>query len=79
LALFLPVALLEPAFQLGRGFPGKPMSGLDAYVGLHVLVISLLQLYVFRRYDFVSMITFRLVYYIHWHIVWGYLRLQWLF
>jgi len=76
---FLPVALLEPAFQLGRGFPGKQMSRLDAYVGLHVLVINLLQLYIFRRYDFVSMITLRLVYYIHWHIVWGYLRLQWLF
>lgn len=75
----LPVAVLEPGFQLGAVFSGKPLAWLDAYVGLHVFVINVLQLYVFRRYDFVSMISFRLVYYVHWHIVWGYLRLQLLF
>jgi hypothetical protein len=31
------------------------------------------------RYGFLSMYAFRLVYYLHWHIVWGYLRLQLLF
>jgi len=64
-------SFLEPIFQLGWGF--------SVYVGLYVFAFNLLELYVFRRYDFVSMYSFRLVYYIHWHIVWGYVRLQLLF
>ena len=72
-------SFLEPIVQLGLGFSAKPLSGADVYVGLHVFAFNLLQLYVFRRYDFVSMYSFRLVYYILWHIVWGSVRLQLLF
>jgi hypothetical protein len=73
------VALLEPIFQWYAGYSDKPISGLGIYVFLHVYLFNLLQLHVFRRYDFVSIYGFRLVYYFYWHIVWGDLRLRWLF
>lgn len=44
-----------------------------------MLVLNILQLYVFKRYDFVAMISLRLVYYLYWHFIWGYSRLQLLF
>lgn len=75
----LLTSCLEPIFQMGWGFSKEPFSWADVYVGLHVFAFNFLQLYVFRRYDFVSIYAFRLVYYIEWHIVWGYVRLQVLF
>ena len=69
------VSLVEPIFQIRSE---QPFSLAQIYIGLHIFAISLLQLYVFRRYDFVSMYSFRLFYYMYWHIIWGYLRLQWL-
>ena len=72
----LAVSLLEPIFQVGSG---QPLSFAQVYIGLHIFAINILQLYVFQRYDFVSMYSFRLVYYMYWHIIWGALRLQWLF
>lgn len=70
------VSLLEPIFQVGSG---QPLSFAQVYIGLHIFAINRLQLYVFRRYDFVSMYSFRIFYYLYWHILWGTLRLQWLF
>lgn len=72
----LVVSLLEPIFQVRSE---QPFSLAQAYIGLHVFAINFLQLYVFRRYGFVSMYSFRLFYYLYWHILWGALRLQWLF
>jgi hypothetical protein len=66
------VSLLEPVLVHMR-------MGSSAYVGVFVFVFTLVELSVFRRYDFVSMYSFRLVYYMWWHIIWGYLRLRWLF
>jgi len=54
-------------------------TGASAYVGAFVFVFTLVELYVFRRYDFISMYAFRLVFYMWWHITWGYVRLRWLF
>ena len=71
------VAVAEPTFQVL--FKGNALAWGDLYTWLHVFAIALLQLYVFRRYDFVSMYTFRLIYYAYWHIVWGVLRLSLLF
>lgn len=71
----LVVSFIEPIFQVRSG---QSFSWSQAYVALHVFAINLLQLYVFRRYDFISMYSFRLAYYMYWHIIWGYLRLQWL-
>lgn len=74
------VALLEPVYQTWW------MVSLDrypvwavAYDAMHVFVINLLQLILFRRYDFVSMYVFRLVYYLFWHVGWGHFRLEILF
>ena len=72
------VALLEPIFQIlsfGRDYPAWAI----AYVSANILVINLSQLWLFVKYDFVSMMAFRLMYYLLWHIVWGALRLRWLF
>lgn len=75
----LVVSCVEPIFQVLAGFSGEVASWAQAYVGIHVFVFNLLQLSIFKRYDFVTMVSFRLVYYLHWHIVWGYVRLQLLF
>ena len=48
-------------------------------VFLNILLINLFQLLIFKRYDFVSMFSFRLAYYAIWHIAWGYVRLNLLF
>jgi hypothetical protein len=42
-------------------------------------LINLCQLLIFRRYDFISMYTFRIAYYMLWHVLWGYARLRLLF
>ena len=71
----LLVAVLEPTFQaLFEGFTWRA-----AYTWIHVGAIALLQLYAFRRFDFVSMVAFRLIYYAYWHILWGVIRLEVLF
>jgi hypothetical protein len=71
------VAALEPSFQVL--FEGKPLSWALVYTWIHVFAISFLQLYVFRRFDFMSMYAFRLFYYAYWHVLWGVLRLNLLF
>ena len=60
-------------------FDSEPFSWADVYTWVHVFAIALLQLYVFRRFDFTSMYVFRLIYYAYWHIIWGVLRLELLF
>ena len=74
----LTVSLLEPVFQT-IGFVGLYPWWTVIYVGLHVFLFNVVQLSIFRRYDFISMYAFRLAYYIFWHIVWGYVRLKLLF
>ena len=76
LAILL-VAVLEPTFQVL--FEGKAFTWGAAYTWIHVFAIAFLQLYVFRRFDFVSMYSFRLFYYAYWHILWGVIRLEVLF
>ena len=73
----LVVAILEPTFQVL--FEGKAFTWGAAYTWIHVFAIAFLQLYVFLRFDFVSMYLFRLVYYAYWHILWGVIRLKVLF
>ncbi|MEX1296687.1 MAG: hypothetical protein AB1Z67_10985 [Candidatus Limnocylindrales bacterium] len=71
------VAALEPTFHVLSD--GDLLSPLAGYTWIHVYVFSLLQLALFRRYDFVSMVAMRLVYYGYWHVLWGTLRLDVLF
>ena len=75
----LIVSLLEPIFQIIYGSSSQKPLWSARFVGLHLFFFNLLQLYLFKRYDFVSMYSFRLVYYLLWHIVWGHLRLSVLF
>ena len=80
-ALFISIpliALIEPIFQIinfGRDYPVWAI----VYIGANILVINLSQLWLFAKYDFMSMYALRLVYYILWHIIWGEIRLHWLF
>jgi uncharacterized membrane protein SirB2 len=74
----LMVALLEPIFQ-GVFTSGQHSVWVSAYVGLHLFLINIVQLLLFRRYDFITMYAFRLSYYVLWHILWGHLRLNLLF
>ncbi|MHA1939964.1 MAG: hypothetical protein ACW97O_17295, partial [Candidatus Thorarchaeota archaeon] len=66
LAIFI-VAVLEPTFQMLFG--GEALTWGSAYTWIHVFAIAFLQLYVFWRFDFVSMYGFRLIYYAYWHIL----------
>lgn len=70
-------AASEPTFQILFG--GEKLTWASAYTWVHVGAIAFFQLLVFRRYDFVSMYAFRLVYYAWWHIIWGVIRLEVLF
>lgn len=74
------VSLVEPVYQILMGFSGQHSFWTIVYTnGLHVFLINLLQMGVFKRSGFVSMYFFRMVYYLLWHIVWGYVRLGLLF
>jgi len=75
----LTVALLEPIFQTILGFSKPYPTWVTVCVFANIFLINLFQLSIFKRYDFVSMYSFRLVYYAIWHIVWGQLRLSLLF
>lgn len=71
------VVMAEPTFQVA--FMRGSATALTVYTWFHIAAISVLQLYIFRRYDFLSMYAFRLAYYAIWHIGWGALRLSLLF
>ena len=73
------VALFEPIFQTVLGFSRPYPPFVTGYIFVNILLFNLFQLLIFKRYDFVSMFSFRLVYYAIWHIVWGYVRLSLLF
>jgi hypothetical protein len=76
----LIVSLLEPLYQTREMFSsGHFPSWSSVLVLFNLIVFNLLQLIIFRRYDFISMYSFRLVYYLIWHIGWGYFRLELLF
>lgn len=79
LPCILFVAMLEPIFQTILGFSRPYPNWVTAYVFVHIFLINLFQLLIFNRYNFVSMYSFRLVYYAIWHIIWGQMRLSLLF
>ena len=73
---FLVVAILEPTYQVYMDpYPPWALS----VVWINLFLFNVLQLFVFYRFDFVSMFALRMVYYLIWHIVWGALRLEILF
>jgi hypothetical protein len=74
----LMVSISEPIYQT-IGFVGRYPMWAIVYVWIHLFLFSLTQLLIFRRFDFTSMYSFRLGYYLIWHIIWGYVRLKLLF
>lgn len=74
------IALLEPVYQvMPMASDGQHFTVVMACTGIHILIINLLQLRAFVRHDFLSMYTFRIVYYALWHVAWGAVRLKLLF
>ena len=73
------VACLEPVFQVSLGFSSAMPMWVMMYIGAHIFAMNLQQLRVYRRYGFIHMFAFRLIYYLIWHIVWGKIRLGVLF
>ncbi|WOF74531.1 hypothetical protein QMT40_002185 [Parvibaculaceae bacterium PLY_AMNH_Bact1] len=70
---------LEPAFQIWVGAAREGLTWKSVYLGVHLFLFGLGQLYVLKSYGFLHMFLFRMVYYLHWHILWGTLRLSLLF
>lgn len=76
----LIVASLEPTYQMMDMVSSNRFQiWAIAFVWIHIFLINLFELLIFKRQGFVSMYTFRLVYYMFWHIVWGNARLDLLF
>jgi hypothetical protein len=75
---FVLVALTEPIFQVAFGWDQSP-PWVSVYVAGHLYLFGVLELRSYLRHGFVAMYAFRLVYYLHWHIVWGALRHDLLF
>jgi hypothetical protein len=74
------LALLEPAYQIYFLTRSGVYQTLElVFIGTHIALFNLVQLTLFKRYDFLSMYSFRLSYYLLWHILWGQLRLGILF
>lgn len=72
----LGVACLEPMFQARLGVPGTDtgIAWVEIFVVMHVFAINLVQLGLYRQFDFLTAYAFRLTYYVLWHIAWGDLR-----
>jgi hypothetical protein len=74
----LLASAIEPVFQVVAA-RGESPTWAVTYVGLHLTAFNLLALAIFRRYDFLTLYAFRVVYYLGWHILWGWARLRLLF
>lgn len=73
-------AVIEPIYQtVDMASANRYPLWVIIYVCIHVFAINLLQLQIFKKHDFVSMYSFRLAYYLIWHITWGYVRLKLIF
>ena len=71
------VATLEPVYQ--AFYMGSYSGWAIVAVWLNLFIFNLTQLLIFKRYDFISMYLFRLIYYAIWHVIWGHARLTVLF
>lgn len=72
----IPIALIEPAFQVRAALADLNASPLDVFVFGHVLALNLVELELFRRHGFLPAWAFRLSYYLLWHVAWGHWRLS---
>lgn len=72
IAALLLTAFIEPIYQVN--FMHQP-AGITVIIGLHILLINLAQMWVFKRSGLYSMYLLRISYYVIWHIGWGWFRL----
>lgn len=70
-------ALIEPTYQMMNMW-ADPLEKI-VVVWISLLLFNVIQLLIFKKFDFISMYGFRLGYYAIWHVVWGYYRLELLF
>lgn len=70
----LVIAILEPTFQVL--FMKTDPIWAKILVWLNLFLFNATQLVVFKKFDFVSMYALRIFYYLIWHIIWGYFRLE---
>lgn len=77
--LYYLMAFFEPVFQLAIGGGDGSILWASLLISLHIFLINIAQLYVFKKYGFLSMYWLRFGYYFIWHEVWGVLRLTVLF
>jgi len=73
----LIVSAFEPTYQVFFMDFSPIWSMIVLWVNL--FLFNLTQLIIFKQFDFVSMFLFRIIYYILWHVIWGYFRLEILF
>lgn len=71
-AALIVVAVIEPTFQI-------EVERQPGFTWIHVFLFNSAQLLLFKRYDFVTMASLRLFYYVYWHMAWGVARLHLLF
>ena len=71
------IALIEPVYQVVLS--GTSLSLKNIYVFIHIFLINITGLFLFKKYDFFTMYSFRVLYYLLWHIVWGTIRFYVLF
>lgn len=76
----LLTATIEPVFQVVLAAPENAgLSLRDLWVGFHVLAINLVLVILLNRFGFLVAYSFRVAYYLLWHVAWGFLRMQVLF
>jgi hypothetical protein len=71
-------SMLEPAFQVRSSLSDDRPSSAVAVMAASLFLFGVVELQLYRRFDFATMFVFRMLYYRYWHVIWGYLRLQWL-
>ena len=73
----LIVATIEPTYQ--AIYMDSSPNWAIIVIWLNLFLFNITQLVIFKKYDFITMYSFRLIYYAFWHIAWGYIRLNLLF
>ena len=70
---------LEPVFQVVSSTSNDRSMLATAVMASSLFLFGVVELQLYRRFDYATMFAFRLLYYAYWHVVWGTLRLHWLF
>lgn len=72
-------SLPEATFQVVSSLRGGEPGLMATFVAGHLFFFGLVELYLYRRFDYATMYAFRIIYYCYWHLIWGSLRIYWLF